>query len=39
MLVKEKDLTRRENLLKAFLEGRKLTKKEIRRETDPNRKF
>ena len=39
MLVKEKELTRRENALKAFLEGRKLTEDEIRRETDPNRVF
>ena len=39
MLVKEKDLTRRENALKAFLEGRKLTQMEIYRETDPNRVF
>src|SRR5215207_7014044 len=35
MLVKEKELTRRENALKAFLEGRKLTQQEIDRETDP----
>jgi len=39
MLVKEKDLTKRENVLKAFLEGRKLTEDEIHRETDPNRVF
>ena len=39
MLVKEKELTRRENALKAFLEGRKLTQQEIDRETDPNRVF
>src|SRR5215204_7043380 len=39
MLVKEKELTRRENALKAFLEGRKLTEDEIYRETDPNRVF
>ena len=39
MLVKEKDLTKRENALKAFLEGRKLTEDEIYRETDPNRVF
>src|SRR5215207_4113311 len=39
MLVKEKELTRRENALKAFLEGRKLTEDKIRRETDPNRVF
>ena len=36
-LMKEKELTRRENALKAFLEGRKLTEDEISRETDPNR--
>jgi DNA-binding transcriptional regulator LsrR (DeoR family) len=39
MLVKEKELTRRENALKAFLEGRKLTEDEIFRETNPNRVF
>jgi hypothetical protein len=39
MFVKEKDLTRRENALKAFLEGRKLTEDEIDRATDPNRVF
>jgi hypothetical protein len=39
MLVKEKELTRRENALKAFLEGRKLTEDEICRETNPNRVF
>jgi len=39
MLVKEKELTRRENALKAFIEGRKLTEDEISRETDPNRVF
>lgn len=39
MHMKEKDLTKRENALKAFLEGRKLTKGEIDRETDPNRVF
>ena len=39
MLIKEKDLTKRENALKAFLEGRKLTEDEIYRETDPNRVF
>ena len=39
MLVKEKELTRRENALKAFLEGRKLTEDEIHRETNPNRVF
>ena len=30
---------RRENALKAFLEGRKLTEDEIFRETNPNRVF
>ena len=39
MLVEEKDLTKRENVLKTFLEGRKLTEDEIHRETDPNRVF
>jgi predicted transcriptional regulator len=39
MLVKEKEITRRENALKAFLEGRKLTEDEIFRETNPNRVF
>ena len=39
MLVKEKDITKRENALKAFLEGRKLTEDEIYRGTDPNRVF
>jgi hypothetical protein len=39
MLVKEKELTRRENALKAFLEERKLTQREIDRETDSNRVF
>ncbi len=39
MLVKEKELTRREKALKAFLEGRKLTQDEIDSETDPNRVF
>ena len=39
MLVKKKDITKRENALKAFLEGRKLTEDEIDRETDPNRVF
>lgn len=39
MLVKEKELTRRENALKAFLEGRKLTQQEIDLETDPNAVF
>jgi predicted transcriptional regulator len=38
-LVKEKELTRRENALKAFLEGRKLTEDEIDKATDPNRVF
>ena len=35
MLVKEKDLTKRENALKAFLEERKLTQREIDFATDP----
>ena len=39
ILVKVKDLTKRENALKAFLEGRKLTQDEIFRETDTNRVF
>ena len=39
MLVKEKEITKREKALKAFLEGRKLTQDEIFRETDPNRVF
>jgi hypothetical protein len=39
MLVKEKELTKRENALKAFIEGRKSTQQEIDRETDPNRVF
>ena len=39
MLIKEKDLTKRENALKAFLEGRKLTQREIDFETDPNAVF
>ena len=39
MVMKEKDLTKRENVLKAFLEERKLTQDEIYRETDPNRVF
>ena len=38
-LMKERDLTRRENELKAFLEGRKLTHEEINHATDPNRVF
>jgi hypothetical protein len=37
--LKIKELTRRENALKAFLEGRKLTEDEIFRETNPNRVF
>ena len=37
--LKDKDLTRRENALKAFLEGRKLTQREIDFETDPNAVF
>ena len=39
MLVNEKELTRRENALKAFLEGRKLTQNEIDSATNPNRVF
>ena len=39
MLMKGKDLTKRENAQKAFLEGRKLSQDEIYRETDPNRVF
>ena len=39
MLVKEKDLTKRENALKAFLEERKLTQREIDFATDPNAVF
>jgi hypothetical protein len=39
ILMKEKDITKRENALKAFLEERKLTEDEIYRETDPNRVF
>ncbi len=39
MLVKEKDLTKRENALKAFLEGRKLTQREIDFKTNPNAVF
>jgi predicted transcriptional regulator len=39
IFMKEKDITKRENALKAFLEGRKLTEDEIDRSTDPNRKF
>ena len=38
-LMKEKDLLRRENALKAFLEGRKLTEREINFATDPNAVF
>ena len=37
--MKEKDLVRRENALKAFLEGRKLTEREINFATDPNAVF
>jgi predicted transcriptional regulator len=37
--LKEKDLTRRENALKAYLEGRKLTQREIDFKTDPNAVF
>ena len=39
MLMKERDLTKRENTLKAFLEDRKLTEDEIYRLTYPNRVF
>lgn len=39
MLVKEKDLTKRENALKAFLEERKLTLREIDFATDSNAVF
>jgi hypothetical protein len=39
MLMKEREITKREKALKAFLEGRKLTEDEIFRETDPNRVF
>jgi predicted transcriptional regulator len=39
MIVKEKELKRRETALKAFLEGRKLTQREVDFETDPNAVF
>lgn len=39
MLVNEKELTRRENALKTFLEGRKLTQREVNFATDPNSIF
>jgi hypothetical protein len=39
MSLKEKDLTKRENALKAFLEGRKLTQREVDFATDPNAVF
>jgi hypothetical protein len=39
MLVNEKELTRRENALKTFLEGRKLTQREVNFATDPNSVF
>jgi predicted transcriptional regulator len=39
MLMKEKDITKREKALKAFLEGRKLTQDEIDFATDPNAVF
>ena len=39
MLMKEKDITKRENALKAYLEGRKLTHEEINFATNPNRVF
>ena len=39
MLVKEKDLTKRENALNAFLEGRKITQREVDFATDPNAVF
>ena len=35
----EKEINRRENALKAYLEGRKLTQQEIDFETDPNAIF
>jgi hypothetical protein len=37
--LKEKELTRRENALKAYREGRKLTQREIDFKTDPNAVF
>ena len=39
ILMKEKDITKRDNALKAFLKGRKLIEDEIHRETNPNRVF
>jgi predicted transcriptional regulator len=39
MLMKEKDLTKREKELQAYLEERKLTQGDITRATDPNRVF
>jgi hypothetical protein len=39
MLMKEKDLNRRETALKAFLEERKLTQREVDFATDPNAVF
>ena len=39
MLVKEKEIKRREIALKAFLEGRKLTQREVNFATDPNAVF
>lgn len=39
MLVKEKDLNKRENTLTVFLEGRKFTQREIDFATDPNAVF
>ena len=39
ILMKEKDITKKENALKTLLEGRKLTEDEIHRETNPNRVF
>jgi hypothetical protein len=39
MLVKEKELKRREIALKAFLEGRKLKQREVNFATDPNAVF
>ncbi len=39
ILVKEKDLAKRENALNAFLKGRKLTQREGNFATDPNAVF
>jgi hypothetical protein len=39
MLMKERDLNRRETALKAFLEERKLTQRKIDFATDPNAVF